>query len=87
MDSLLQAILGHEESHPVLARIGSIPLTPTFPFTGALGLLPLPLGWKIHIGVPLHTDERGGSNAELTAQLRGRMQGMLSEMVGGRRGE
>jgi 1-acyl-sn-glycerol-3-phosphate acyltransferase len=75
------AIVGHEESHPVLARIAGIPVTPTFPFTGALGLVPLPLGWKIRIGVPLHTDDRGGSNEALAGQLRGRMQGMLSEMV------
>lgn len=77
------AILGHEESFPVLGRIAGIPLTPTFPFTGALGLVPLPLGWKVHIGVPVPYEERAAGDA--LEGLRGRIQSLLGDLVSERR--
>ena len=56
------AIIGAEESHPVIARadrlgrllgLPYLPLTPTFPWLGLLGLVPLPSKWRIEIGEPL----------------------------------
>ena len=50
------AIVGAEEIHPVIAKITSlaeplglpyIPITPTFPWLGPLGLLPVPTKWTI----------------------------------------
>ena len=55
------AIVGAEEIHPVIGKITSlaeplglpyIPITPTFPWLGPLGLLPVPTKWTIQIGAP-----------------------------------
>jgi len=57
------AIVGAEEIHPVLGKITSlaeplgipyIPITPTFPLLGPLGLLPVPTKWTIQFGPPIH---------------------------------
>jgi 1-acyl-sn-glycerol-3-phosphate acyltransferase len=55
------AVVGAEEAHPVLARPGllermlgvPLPITPTFPHLGPLGLVPLPSRWRIRFGAPL----------------------------------
>ncbi len=56
------AIVGAEEIHPLLGtwqwpakRLGLpyFPLTPTFPWLGLLGLLPLPSKWAIRFGDPI----------------------------------
>jgi len=59
------AIVGAEEIYPkignanALARLLGIPyfpLTPTFPWLGPLGLVPLPSRWIISFGEPIPTD-------------------------------
>jgi 1-acyl-sn-glycerol-3-phosphate acyltransferase len=59
------SIVGSEEIHPVLgnaktlARLFNLPyfpLTPTFPWLGPLGLVPLPSKWYIEFGSPIHTE-------------------------------
>jgi len=94
------AIVGAEETHPMLLRIQSlsdalglpyIPITPTFPLLGPLGLLPAPTKWKITFGKPM-TFEDYGPEAEgdeilvskLAEQVRGTIQGMLDQVVGAR---
>ncbi|HEY6477106.1 MAG TPA: lysophospholipid acyltransferase family protein, partial [Polyangia bacterium] len=56
------AIVGAEEIHPVIGKITAlaeplglpyIPITPTFPWLGPLGLLPVPTKWTIQIGSPI----------------------------------
>jgi len=56
------AVVGAEDTAPLLAKMelffrGSalpyLPITPTFPFLGPLGLLPLPARWRIRIGPPI----------------------------------
>lgn len=55
------AIVGAEEIHPVLGHMElaerlfgvSLPITPTFPWLGPLGLVPLPSRWRIAFGAPL----------------------------------
>lgn len=56
------AIVGGEETYPVVYRVRAfakaiglpyIPVTPLFPWLGPLGLLPLPSRWHISIGEPL----------------------------------
>ena len=56
------AIVGGEETNPVLARveyltkalgIPYLPVTPTFPWLGPAGLLPAPTKWKIFFGEPI----------------------------------
>lgn len=58
-------IVGAEEAHPILFRWDSparvmglpfLPVTPTFPLFGPLGLLPLPTKWIIRIGEPISID-------------------------------
>jgi 1-acyl-sn-glycerol-3-phosphate acyltransferase len=55
-------IVGAEEAHPILFKWDSparavglpfLPVTPTFPLFGPLGLLPLPTKWVIRIGEPI----------------------------------
>ena len=56
------AVVGAEEIHPVMARADWIgrplgfpyfPITPTFPWPGLLGFVPLPSKWSIDFGEPL----------------------------------
>ena len=59
------AIVGAEETYPVLGNsrtlarllgVPYLPLTPTFPWLGPLGLVPLPSKWFIEFGAPIPTD-------------------------------
>lgn len=60
------AIVGAEEIYPklgespLLAKLFGLPyfpLTPTWPWLGLLGAVPLPTKWVIEFGEPVHTDE------------------------------
>ena len=81
------AIIGNEDSYPLLGSIGSIPVTAQFPLLGALGVLPLPVRWSLRIGPALEygdaVDEGPGFDAILDA-VRARMQASLGEMLGER---
>jgi 1-acyl-sn-glycerol-3-phosphate acyltransferase len=64
-------IVGSEEQSPGLANIPSLgrligspafPITPTFPFLGLAGFIPLPVKFHIRFGNPLHFD--GDPNEE-----------------------
>lgn len=59
-------IVGAEEIHPIIFKsnilaktlgIPYIPITPTFPLLGILGLLPFPTKWSLHFGKPLHLEK------------------------------
>jgi 1-acyl-sn-glycerol-3-phosphate acyltransferase len=63
------SVVGSEELHPNLAEIPGLarllglpyaPVTPTFPWLGPLGLIPLPSSWIIEFHAPLElsTEER-----------------------------
>ncbi len=65
-------IVGAEETFPMLANASPIarllglpyfPITPTFPFLGALGALPLPSKWIIEFGEPIDTSQYGAEAA------------------------
>jgi 1-acyl-sn-glycerol-3-phosphate acyltransferase len=58
------AIVGAEETYPLLGNIKPLarlmglpyfPVTPTFPWLGPLGLVPLPSKWLIEFGEPIET--------------------------------
>lgn len=58
-------IVGAEESMPLLGKsehagraigLPLVPVTPTFPLLGPLGLVPLPSRWRIHFGAPVEAD-------------------------------
>ncbi len=62
-------IIGSEEQQPGLANLRplarllgmpSFPITPTFPWLGPLGLLPLPAKYHILFGEPLHFEGDAG---------------------------
>lgn len=57
------AVVGSEEQQPGLANwrglgqalgMPAFPITPTFPWLGPLGLLPLPVKYRIYFGEPMH---------------------------------
>lgn len=57
------ACVGSEEQNPGLANLAGIgrlfgipalPITPTFPLLGPLGLLPLPVKYRFYFGEPIH---------------------------------
>ena len=62
------AIVGAEEIAPIIGNMSTVarifglpyaPITPTFPWLGPLGLIPLPSKWIIEIGAPIPTDTFG----------------------------
>ena len=91
------AIVGAEEIHPVLAKVTTlaqplgipyIPITPTFPLLGPLGLLPLPSKWTIQIGAPITVPTGGDTKmtiAETAERVRGQIDGMISTILTHRR--
>ncbi len=88
-------VVGAEEVHPVLFKLGAparalglpfLPVTPTFPWLGPLGLLPLPSKWVIRFGEPLAFDRLTPDDARdellvsrLTEELRGAIQGLVDD--------
>lgn len=95
------AIVGAEETNPLLFRIEYlakaiglpyVPVTPTFPMLGPLGLLPAPTKWQIHFGEPLDFRSHGREAAEdevlvgkLAERVRATIQGMLDRAIGSRK--
>jgi 1-acyl-sn-glycerol-3-phosphate acyltransferase len=95
------AIIGAEETNPMLFRIEAfsrslgipyIPVTPTFPVLGPLGLAPAPTKWKIIFGELISLDEHGPEAAEddilvtqLAERVRASIQSMVDRAVGARR--
>lgn len=58
------SIVGAEEAYPMLANVGALarlfdlpyfPITPTFPWLGPAGAIPLPSKWLIEFGEPVDT--------------------------------
>jgi 1-acyl-sn-glycerol-3-phosphate acyltransferase len=67
------AVVGSEEIYPMLgdapllARLTGapyFPLTPTFPWLGPLGVIPLPSRWRIEFCEPIETAAYGAADAE-----------------------
>lgn len=95
------SIVGAEEIYPMvgnsktLARLLGVPyfpVTPTFPWLGPLGLLPLPTKWTIQFGEPIQTDHYPPEAAEdpmlvfnLTDQVRETIQHTLYKLLVQRR--
>ena len=89
------AVVGSEEIYPkiadsaLLARaVGApfVPITPTFPWLGALGLIPLPSKWRIEFCEPIDLSGLGPEDAEdrrivfeLSEQVRETIQQKLYE--------
>ncbi|HLS46245.1 MAG TPA: lysophospholipid acyltransferase family protein [Ornithinicoccus sp.] len=95
------SIVGAEETYPMLgsaplvARLLGLPyfpLTPTFPWLGPLGAIPLPSKWLIEFGEPIATEDRGEGAAEdpaivfeISDRVRETIQHTLYELLRDRR--
>ena len=87
------AVVGSEEIYPKLADVPALaraigapffPVTPTFPWLGPLGVVPLPSKWRIEFCEPIETAQYGPEAAadrglvlELTEQVRDTVQQAL----------
>ena len=95
------AVVGAEEVHP---KIGSmdwvgrpfglpyLPITPTFPALGPLGVVPLPSKWTIDFAEPVEVEEYGPQAADdpilvnrLSEQVRATVQRMIDSRLARRR--
>ena len=95
------AIVGAEEIYPILGNMPTVarllglpyaPITPTWPWLGPLGLVPLPSKWLIEFGTPVQTDTYGAGAADdpmlvfdLTDQVRQTIQQTLYALLVQRR--
>lgn len=96
------AIVGAEEIHPMIGRISwlaksigipYVPLTPTFPWLGPLGLVPMPTKWRMAFGEPIDVaSEYGVAAAEdriivgrISEQVRQTVQTMVDDLLAARR--
>ena len=91
------AIVGAEEIHPVVAKVTKlaqplglpyIPITPTFPLLGPLGLLPVPTKWTIQVGAPISVppaDQGRDDTIEIAEAVRRRMDQMIADLLVHRR--
>ncbi|MDB4981206.1 MAG: phospholipid/glycerol acyltransferase [Myxococcales bacterium] len=90
------AIVGAEEIHPVVGKITAfsaplgipyIPITPTFPWLGPLGLLPVPTKWTIQIGTPVPPPAEGDFQGTTAAAelVRSSIDTMIADLLVRRR--
>lgn len=89
------AIVGAEETNPMLYRLDNLsrllglqylPVTPTFPWLGPLGLVPAPTKWRITFGEPIALDGYGPEAADdhvLIGRLSERVRASISSMLEG----
>lgn len=91
------SVVGSEEIHPVLGNLTPLarlldlpyfPVTPTFPWLGPLGLVPLPSKWYLEFGEPISTERYGAEAAddpavyfELTDDVRETIQTTLYRLL------
>jgi 1-acyl-sn-glycerol-3-phosphate acyltransferase len=91
------AVVGAEETYVSLYKSQTMakligfpyfPISPTWPWLGPLGLIPLPTKWYIDIGAPIRTDEfpEGSENnlmliSQLTDQVRDTIQNMINDRL------
>ncbi|MGN6754587.1 MAG: 1-acyl-sn-glycerol-3-phosphate acyltransferase [Intrasporangium sp.] len=91
------SIVGAEEIYPMLGNMPTVarllgvpyaPITPTFPWLGLLGLVPLPSKWLIEFGPPVDTSALGPEAADdpmivfdLTDQVRETIQQTLYSLL------
>ncbi len=88
-------IIGGEETNPLLYRLDAlgkafgfpyIPITPTFPLLGPVGLAPLPTKWRVVFGPRLEFSEYDADAADdevLVSRLTERVRASIQELVDG----
>jgi 1-acyl-sn-glycerol-3-phosphate acyltransferase len=90
------SVVGAEETYVSLAKSDLIakligfpffPITPTFPWLGLLGVIPMPTKWYIDIGEPISMDGYGpkaDQNLLLVSQLTDQVRGVVQRMINDR---
>jgi len=91
-------VVGAEEIYPMIGDLQPVakllgmpyfPVTPTWPWLGPLGLIPLPSKWRIRFHPPVRTDEYPASAAadpsvvmRISDQVRDTIQsGLVEELM------
>lgn len=87
------SVVGAEETYislaksPLLARLVGFPyfpISPTFPWLGLLGFVPLPTKWYIDFGEPIPMDNYGpdaANNLVLVSQLTDQVRNIIQNMI------
>lgn len=87
------AIIGAEDTNPTLFKLEVaarslglpyLPITPTFPFLGPLGLVPAPTKWIVRFGDPVQFDAYGPEAADdrvLVGRLADRVRATIQSML------
>ena len=91
------AVVGAEEIHPILFKMDwfarlvglpYLPVTPTFPLLGPLGVAPLPTKWKITFGQPVAFDSYSPAQMDdpilvnrLAEGVRQKIQSMIADLL------
>jgi 1-acyl-sn-glycerol-3-phosphate acyltransferase len=91
------AVVGSEEQAPAIANLRGLgrllgmpafPITLTFPWLGPLGLVPLPVKYRIYFGEPMHfagnPSDEDDVIAEKVDQVKARIARMLAEGLASR---
>lgn len=86
-------VVGGEEAHPILFKwdaparslgLPFLPVTPTFPLLGPLGLLPLPTKWVIRVGEPWlleHLEPDAASDELLISRMTEDLRSQIQTLV------
>ncbi len=89
------AIIGAEEIYPMIANLKGLanlvglpyfPVTPTFPWLGPLGMIPLPSKWIIEFGPPVDTgafDPKAADDPMIVFDLTDRVRETIQQTVYG----
>lgn len=92
------AVIGSEEQAPGIANLEGLgrllgmpafPITLTWPWLGPLGLVPLPVKYRIHFGEPLwfegNPNDEDDAIAERVDEVKARIAGMFAQGLAARR--
>lgn len=92
------AVVGSEEQAPGIANLKPLarllgmpafPITPTFPLLGPLGLLPLPVKYRIYFGTPMNfrgnPDDEDTQVRKKVAKVKAQIQRMLDKGIADRK--
>lgn len=90
-------VVGAEEIHPIVYKsnilaktigVPYLPITPTFPLMGMLGMIPLPSKWSIHFGEPIHFNDYGADVLDdeltihkLSERVRSEIQAIILDLL------
>ncbi|MGI9432407.1 MAG: lysophospholipid acyltransferase family protein [Myxococcota bacterium] len=84
------AVVGSEEQNPGLANLRSLarplglpalPVTAMFPWLGPLGLLPLPVKYRIHFGEPIHFEGSANDDDAAIEERVERVKGAIEQLL------